>query len=197
MAKVCSYTSAAVGAGSGDQGPLDLGPGGGASRVDDAGLGMAALPGEGQLAAGLPVEDSTEGDQLVDPAGALVDQHPDGGRVAEVGAGLEGVGDVQVEGVGVLVEHRGHAPLRPTGRGLVERALGQQAHAEAHGARGPYRGRQACHSTPEDQEVQLGRHRPRTLRPSLSGTLPGQPGTSRAMLSRRRGMPKRAAVSSR
>ena len=154
------------GAGGGDQGPLDLGAGGRATGVDDAGLGVAALPGQGQFTPGLPVEDGAEGDQLVDPAGPLVHQHPDRGRVAEVGAGLEGVGDVQVEGVGVLVEHGRHTPLGPTGGGLVEDPLGQQADPQPHGPRGAHGGGQARHSTPEDQQVQLGRHRRMTLRPA-------------------------------
>ena len=108
----------------GHQGPLDLHARRGPAGMDDAGLGVPALAGQRQVPSGVPIEHGTEGDQLVDPPRPLVDQHPHGGRVTQVGTGFQGVGDVQVEGVGVLVEHRGHPALGPPGGRLVEHALG-------------------------------------------------------------------------
>ena len=139
----------------GDERPLDLHAGGGAAGVDDAGDGVAALPGPGQLAAGVvDVEDGAEGDQLVDPVGALVDEHPHGVDVAQAVAGGEGVGEVEVGGVGVgAAEHGGHAALGPPGGGHVEGGLGE--HADAHAAAGgPHRGRQAGDARAEDEQVE-------------------------------------------
>ena len=57
-----------------DEGPLDLGAGGGAAGVHDAGAGVAALAGQRQQPGGLAVELDPEGDQLVHAARALVDE---------------------------------------------------------------------------------------------------------------------------
>ena len=55
-----------------------------------------------------------EGDQLVDPARPLVDEHPDGVDVAQAGAGRQRVGEVEVGRVGIgAAEHGGDAALRP------------------------------------------------------------------------------------
>ena len=153
------------GPGRGDEGPLDLDAGGGATGVHDAGLGMGARAGQRELPSAVEVEDGPEGDELVDPAGAFVDQHPYRRRVTEVRPRLEGVGDVQVQGVGVLVQHRGHPTLGPPCRGLVQHALGQETDPEAHGAGGPHGGREPGHPTAENEQIQIPGHRPRTLRP--------------------------------
>ena len=71
----------------GHERPLDLGAGGGAAGVQDAGRRVTALTGSRQLAAGHPVEDGAEGDELVNSHGALVDEHADRGLVAEAGSG--------------------------------------------------------------------------------------------------------------
>jgi hypothetical protein len=42
---------------------------------------MAAFPGSREPAAGNPVEDGAESDELVNTLGALVDEHPDRGLV--------------------------------------------------------------------------------------------------------------------
>src|SRR3546814_6601139 len=76
------------------------------------------------------VEGRSESDQLVDASGALVDQHPHGVDVAQAGSRGEGVGEVQVGGVGVAAEHGRHSPLGPAGGGLLQLGLGE--HADAH-----------------------------------------------------------------
>ncbi len=78
------------------QGPLHLGAGRRTPRVHHPGAAVAALAGERQHAGFLAVELHTEGDQLVDPVGPLVHQHPDGVLVAEPGTGGQGVGQVEV-----------------------------------------------------------------------------------------------------
>ena len=70
-----------------DEGPLDLGAGGGAAGVHDAGQRVAALAGQQQLALAVAVEHGAHGDELVDARRALVDQDPHGVDVAQAGAG--------------------------------------------------------------------------------------------------------------
>ena len=138
-------------------------PGRRAAGVDDAGVRVAALAGQQQLARGVAVEDGAEGDQLVDPGRALVDQHPHGVGVAQPGAGGQRVGQVQVGRVGVAAQHRGHAALGPPGGRLVQLALGQHADPQAVDVGGPHRGRQAGDADPEDQQVEDSR--PSSARP--------------------------------
>ena len=82
-----------------DQGPFDLEAGGRPAGVDHPGHRVAALAGQLQAAALVGVEHGAEGDQLVDPARALVDQHAHGVGVTEPDAGGQGVGQVEVGGV--------------------------------------------------------------------------------------------------
>ena len=76
------------------------------------------------------------------PQRPLVHQHADRVLVAEPGPGVERVGEVEVGGVGVAVQHGGDAALGPAGGRLRQLALRQ--HADPHAVRvgGPHRGRQ-------------------------------------------------------
>ena len=141
------------------QRPLDLHAGGGPAGVHDPRHRVATLPGQGQLAVGVPVEHRPEGDQVLDPRRPLVDEHPHRIGVAQAGAGGQGVGPVQVGGVGVAAEHRGHAALGPTGGRLVEVALGEHADPQAGIAVGGdggrlHRGRKPGDAAAQDQEIE-------------------------------------------
>ena len=94
-----------------DQRPLDLGAGGGAAGVHDAGQASGRPRGPARARpCGVAVEHGAEGDELVDPARPLVDQHPHGVDVAQPGAGGEGVGQVEVGGVGVVAPSTAATP---------------------------------------------------------------------------------------
>ena len=124
-----------------DQRPLDLGPGGGAAGVHHTSVGVAAFPCELQGAVGVAVEHGAEGDEFVDATRAFVDEHADGIDVAQAGARLQGVGQVEVGRVRILREHGGHPALGPPGRRLHELGLRQDPQAQprfgggAHGRR--------------------------------------------------------------
>ena len=148
-----------------DQGPLHLGPGGGAAGVHDPRPRVPALAGQGERAAALAVELDAQGDQLVHPARALVDQDAHRLLVAQAGAGGQGVGQVQVGRVLVAAEHRGHAALGPAGGRLGQRALGQHAEREGAARPGqPHGGRQPGDAAAQDQDVERSRARPRVSR---------------------------------
>ena len=149
-------TAAAVSPHRLDQRPLDLGAGGRAAGVHHPRHRVPALPGQGQPARGVEVEHRAQGDQVLHPAGALVDEDAHGVDVAQAGAGGQGVGQVEVGGVGVAAQHGGDAPLGPAGGGLVEVGLGQHPHPHAVvGGGGLDRGREAGHPTAEDEQVEL------------------------------------------
>ncbi len=140
--------------------PLDLGAGGGTAGVDDAGQAVPTLTRQLEPAVGVAVEHGPHGDELVDARRALLDQHPDRVAVAQPRAGRQRVGQVEVGGVRVGVEHRGHAALGPAGAPLLELALGQHADLEAVHLGGPHRRGQPGHARADDQQVERRDGRP-------------------------------------
>ena len=92
--------------------------------MDDAAAGVAALAGEVELAALLAVELRAEGDQRLEAVRAFADHDADRVRVAEAGAGDEGVLDVVLEGV-VGGQHRSDPSLGVGGVALVAGAFGE------------------------------------------------------------------------
>jgi hypothetical protein len=105
---------------------------GGVGGVDDAPMRVAALAC--QVVAELGVRLAGEGhaavDQPLDRTLAVLDHEAGRGRVAQAGAGDEGVLDVGFDAVGV-VEHRGDAALRPVACAVGQFALGHERHAQA------------------------------------------------------------------
>ena len=85
------------------------------------GPGVATLAGSASEPGGLAVEHGAEGDELVDPGRAFVDEDAHGVVVAEAGTGGQGVGQVEVGRVLVAAEHGGDAALGPAGGGLASR----------------------------------------------------------------------------
>ena len=119
-----------------DERPLDLGAGGGAAGVDDTGEGVPTLPRQLQPAVGVAVEDRAQGDQLVDPRRALVDQHADRVEVAQPRPGGQRVGQVEVGRVGV--GRRAPRPRRPGPSGCCP-ARARPWSARRPGGRAPRR----------------------------------------------------------
>ena len=133
--RACSISSdAGVREDRGDQGAADLGAGGVAAGVHDAVAVVAALAGQRQLAGGVAVEAGTERDQLAQPGGALLAEHPHGVGVAQADAGLEGVVLVLERGV-VGAERGGDAALRPAGGAVVDADLGDDQDPSGCGRR--------------------------------------------------------------
>ena len=137
-----------------DQRPFDLHPRGGTARVEDARVTVPALSGEQVLATVVAVEHGAERDQFVDASRTLVDENADGFEVAEAGASVERVRQMEVGRIGVSAEHRGDAALGPAGRRLLQLALGEHADPHAVDVGGPYRGREACDAGAEDEQIE-------------------------------------------
>ena len=117
--------------------PLDLGPRSIPARVHDPVVAVAALAGEGDVAAvELGVERSTEPHEVADRLRCLLHQLAHDRLVAQAGAGLERVADVAFGGIGG-VQHRRQPALRPLRRSCRQDVLGDDQHA----AHRPYRER--------------------------------------------------------
>ena len=91
--------------------------------VEDAATGMGALAREGKARA-LPIELRAPGDQLLDGAGAFLDEYAHGFRIAEAVAGRDSVLLVERDLV-VVAERGGDAALRVFRRRFLELILGQ------------------------------------------------------------------------
>ncbi len=137
-----------------DEGTLHLGTGGRAARVQHPRRRVAALPGPREPAAGDPVEHRTEGDELVDPLRALVDEHTHGRLVAQACPGAQRVGQVEVGRVLVAGKDGGNPPLRPTSGRLVELTFGYDSHAVAAPLGKAHGGRQPGHAAADDEDVE-------------------------------------------
>ena len=92
-----------------------------------------------EVAALVTIELGAEGDQLLDPPGPLVDEHPHGVQIAQPGAGGEGVGEVQVDLLGIPCRRSGNTSLSPPRRRLIQLALGEHPGDEVVLARCPHR----------------------------------------------------------
>ena len=159
----------------GDQRPLDLGPGGGSARVDDARDGMTTLPGQFEFPGVVVIEPRADGDEVVDPGGALVDQYPHRVDVAESGTGRERVREVQVEVV-VIPRQRGGDPTLgpPCGRQL-QIGFGHDADAQPQLVRGTYGGGEAGDPTADDHDVELVGHAGSPVGPPVPAARVGTP----------------------
>ena len=126
-------------------------PAGGIGDVDDAAVRMAALARQVQRVA-FGRERDAELLEAGDGGGRALHHHFDDATVVEAGAGDHRVVDMAGKGVARL-QHGRDAALRPGGRALVQRALGEHRHAEALGE--IERRRQSRRARADDEDVAL------------------------------------------
>ena len=117
-----------VGMGVDDAGEVldERGAGAVAAGMQDPRSGVRSLEPEPELAAGAAVEHRAGGEQLADPVGSLLGEHPDGLGIRQAVAGCERVGRVGPRAVTRTERHR-DAPLRPRARAVGQRSLGDAA----------------------------------------------------------------------
>ena len=164
------------------EGTLDLHAGGSATRMEDAGHAVTALPGQQVLTLLVHIEHGAKRNQFLHPPGSLVNQHPHGRGVAQPATGRQGVGQVQVEFFGIPRQRRRHTALGPAGGGLFQLAFGEHAHRQPRlGA--SYRSRQAGHAGAQHQKIEF-----------VHVWSPRSWGGRAATLSSNRGMPNCAAA---
>jgi len=112
---------------------------------------VASLTGELQGAVGVTVELGTERDELAYACRPVVDEYAHRVLVAEARAGVQCVGKMLIDRIGGnLTEHRGHAALGPPGRGLRDRAFGDDTDAQS-GVGRAHGGRESCDPAAENQ----------------------------------------------
>src|SRR3990172_3541032 len=103
-----------------------MGAGGVAAGVEDAGRGVSALAGEGDLAV-LGVERDAEAHEVVDAVGGLLGEDAGGVGIDEAGAGGERVVEV-LAGRIARPDRRGDAALGPARVAVVHGAFGDDEH---------------------------------------------------------------------
>ena len=131
----------------------------GIGGVDDAPMAMAALAGEVELETAvlaLLLVVTGEGhalfDQPLDGLAAVLDGEAYGILAAQAATGVEGVGDMGFDGVGVI-QHGRHAALGPVGGAVGQVALAQHGDTQVRG-QGQGQG-QAGSAAADDQDVML------------------------------------------
>jgi hypothetical protein len=80
-----------------DQGTLDLGASGYASRMDDTSCRMSPFASPGERSARFAVEDGAESNELEHPDGTFLDEHAHSVHIAQAGSRCKGVGDVEAD----------------------------------------------------------------------------------------------------
>jgi len=122
-----------VGAHLGAQRQLHCGAGG-VGGMDDAAVGVPALAGQvvAEFRVGFAGEGHAALDQPVDRALAVFDHETGRVRIAQAGAGSEGVLDVGFDAVGGI-EYRGDPSLGPVARAVGELALGDERDSQGVG----------------------------------------------------------------
>ncbi len=128
-------------------------PAGRVGDMDDATVRMAAFAGEVE-GISLGIEWHAELFEPGDRRRRALDDELDGGALVEPGTGDHRILDMALEGIAGF-EHGGDSALRPGGRALVERALGEHGHLETLGEieRG---GKPGCPGA-DDQDVGIMR----------------------------------------
>jgi len=107
-------------------------PAGGVGGVHHPAMAVAALACQVQMVAGFAGERDPDRAEPADQGRAALDDEADGRRVAQSGAGLQGVLDVGFEAV-LRVEHRRDAALGVVAAALGDGALGEHGDAAMAG----------------------------------------------------------------
>ena len=177
----------------GDQGTQDLRPGGVTAGVGDPVGEMSALPGQGDVPIGCPVEFGPPPDQAPYRLRTGLHEYPDGRGIAQAGPGHQGVLHVLLGGV-LGAQRRRDPPLRPSRGTFIDMGLRHDDDL-ASGARGTDRGGEPGDPGTHNDHIGLDE-------PSGRGGVEGvrqdhRAVTSTAQLSIRRVEPSRAAMSNR
>ena len=183
-----------------DERPFDLGARRRTAGVHDTGDRVAAFAGQLQVAALVAVELGAQRDELLDATGALVDQDAHGVDVAQAGSRGEGVGEVQVDLLGVARQGGGDAALGPPRGGQVETALGDHTGAQTVSPGGLDGGGEPGHPGAEHEQVELARVHVAGPGAAAGASPPGPPTATSSpaeRLSISRARPKRTAANSR
>ena len=138
-----------------DECPFDLRTGRRAACVHHPRHRVAALSCQFQLAVLVSIEQRTERDEIVHPAGALVDEHPHRFDIAQSDPGGEGVGEMEIGLLLFTRQRRSDATLSPAGRRQVEFRFGDDPDAESFDLGGPNRGRQPGHAASHHQQIEF------------------------------------------
>ena len=143
--------NALVNAGKGGQRTADLGAGGVAVGVQDAGQGMSAFAGAEELAV-LGIKVRAPFDQLGDADRPLGNQSLGGGTIDQSIASVDGVGEMQ-RNIGIALHGHGDSALGVVGIGLGHGLLGND---ENIAVAGQFDGRaQASYARPHYQKIDL------------------------------------------
>jgi len=120
---------------------------------------MSAFTGKLKLPVGIAIETRAKGNKITNPDRAFFDQHAHSVYVTKACARGQCVGEMQIGGIGIATEDRGHTTLGPTGRGLFKRPLGQHSNTNSGLSGCPHRGREPGHARTHYKKIEFSGHR--------------------------------------
>lgn len=135
------------------QGALDL-PSGEVLVVEDAILGVASLPAQVIPLLSVLIEPGAPFDDLAHPVGAFIHHGLDGIDVAQAVTGIQGVGNVLVEGIFFQIPYGSYATLGVAGIALIINGFGQYGDRQVGSLAGHFGGQgETGHTGTDHQKV--------------------------------------------
>jgi hypothetical protein len=120
---------------------------------------MSTFTGEFKLSVGIAVEPRTKSDKITNANWSFFNQHTNGIDIAKACACSQGVGQMQIGGIGIATENRGNAALGPTSGRLFQRAFSQHSNTNSGLSCGPHRSRESGHAGTHHEKIEFGGHR--------------------------------------
>jgi hypothetical protein len=121
---------------------------------------MSAFTGEFKLSVGIAIKTCTECNKVTDAGGTFFDQHAHGIDIAKTCTGRQRVGQMQIGGIRVTTENRGHAALGPPSGGLLKRTFCQNANANSGLSSCPHCCRKPSDAGTHYEKIEFSVHRP-------------------------------------
>jgi hypothetical protein len=120
---------------------------------------MSSFTGEFKLSVGIAVEPRTKSDEITNANRAFFDQHAHSIDIAKACARSQGVGQMQVGGIGITAENGGDATLGPTSSRLFQRTLGEHTNTNSGLGCCPHCSREPGHAGTHHEKIEFSGHR--------------------------------------
>jgi hypothetical protein len=120
---------------------------------------MSTFTGEFKLSVGIAVEPRTESDKVTNANWSFFNQNTNGIDIAKTCTCSQGVGEMQVGGIGITAENGGDATLGPTSSRLFQRTLGEHTNTNSRLCCCPNCSREPGHAGTHHEKIEFSGHR--------------------------------------
>jgi hypothetical protein len=120
---------------------------------------MSTFTSEFKLSVGIAVKPRAKSDKITNANWSFFNQHTNGIDITKTCACSQGVGQMQIGGIGITTENGGNATLGPTRGRLFQRALGEHSNTNPGLGCGPHCSRESGHAGTHHEKIEFGGHR--------------------------------------